>query len=91
MPLGGVNVYTGIMDNVENLILEHLKRFQSTQDRAERKLEDIIQRLGQVEISVANLHKDFAHSEVNIAGLSVRIDRINDRLDRIEKRLELVH
>ena len=34
-------------DNVENLILEHLKRFQGGQDRIERKLEEIVARIGQ--------------------------------------------
>lgn len=37
-------------DNVENLILEHLKRFQGGQDRIERKLEEIVARIGQLEL-----------------------------------------
>lgn len=47
-------------------------------------------RVGHLEGSIAGLRKDFAHAEVNGAGLSVRLDRLNERFDRIEKRLELV-
>jgi len=76
-------------DNVENLILEHLKRFQGGQDRIERKLEEIVARIGQLELGLAGLRRDFAHADENAAGMSVRIDRMSDRIERIEKRLEL--
>lgn len=33
-------------ENIENLVLEHLKRFQAGQARIERKLEEVITRLG---------------------------------------------
>jgi phage shock protein A len=76
-------------DNVENLLLEHLKRFQAGQDRIERKLEEVITRIGQLEIGLAGLRRDFAHADENAAGLSVRMDRMSDRIERVEKRLEL--
>jgi hypothetical protein len=41
--------------NVDNLILEHLKRFQDGQERIERKLEEIIARIGQLELGLASL------------------------------------
>ncbi len=74
---------------IENLILEHLKRFQAGQDRAERKLDEVIHRLGQLETAVAGLRRDFAHADENAALLSVRLDRMNERIERIERRLEL--
>lgn len=77
-------------DKVENLLLEHMKRFQAGQDRIERKLEELISRVGNLEVSVAGLRRDFAHAEENSATLSVRMDRINARIERIENRLELV-
>ena len=77
------------MENIENLILEHLKRFQAGQDRIERKLEEVVTRLGNLEIGVASVRRDFAHSEENAAAMSVRVDRLNERLERIERRLEL--
>ncbi|MHB1531477.1 hypothetical protein [Acidithiobacillus sp.] len=76
-------------DNTESLILEHLKRFQVGQDRIERKLEEIITRMGNLEISVASLRRDFGHSEEIAASMSVRVDRLNERIERIERRLEL--
>ena len=73
----------------ENLILEHLKRFQAGQDRIERKLEEVITRIGHLEIGLAGLRRDFAHADENAAGMSVRMDRMSERIQRIEKRLEL--
>lgn len=76
-------------ENIENLVLEHLKRFQAGQDRIERKLEEVITRLGHLEVTVAGMQRAFGHSEEGVAILSARLDRTNDRLDRIERRLEL--
>ena len=73
----------------ENLILEHLKRFQAGQERIERKLEEVITRIGQLEVGLAGLRRDFAHADENAAGMSVRMDHMSERIQRIEKRLEL--
>ena len=40
-------------DSIDSLILEHLKRFQSGQDRIERELREVKNRLSQLEIGVA--------------------------------------
>ncbi len=77
-------------DEIANLVLEHLKRFRPGQERIERKLEELIVRIGNLEISVAGPRRDFAHSEENAAAMGVRMDRMNDRVERIEKRLELI-
>ena len=42
-------------ENIENLLLEHMKRFQAGQDRIERKLEEVVSRIGHLEVSVAGL------------------------------------
>ncbi len=76
-------------ETVENLLLEHLKRFQAGQERIERKLDEIVARVGQLELGVAGLRRDFAHADENGASLSVRLDKVSERLDRIERRLEL--
>jgi hypothetical protein len=76
-------------ENVDNLILEHLKRFQAGQERIERKLEEVIARIGQLEIGFAGLRRDAAHADENAAGMSVRMDRMSERLERLERRLEL--
>jgi len=60
-------------DNIDNLMLEHLKHFQATLDRVERKLGEMV----------------LADHTVSWAEQSVRLDRVVDRLDRMERRLEL--
>jgi tetrahydromethanopterin S-methyltransferase subunit G len=74
---------------IEDLLLEHLKRFQAGQDRIERKIDELVGRVGQLEVGMAGLRRDAAHSDANVAAISVRLDRVSERLDRIEKRLEL--
>lgn len=76
-------------ETVENLLLEPLKRFQAGQERIERKLDEIVTRVGQLEVGVAGLRRDSAHADENGAVLSVRLDKVSERLDRIERRLEL--
>jgi hypothetical protein len=76
-------------DNIENMLLEHLKRFQATLERIERKQEETITRIGHLEVSVAGLRRDIAHGEEVDASGAVRIDRLSERIDRIERRLEL--
>ena len=78
-------------DNVENLILEHLKRFQSALDRIERRLEEHSARLTHLESSVALIMQHLANFSAAHAAQQVAIDRINNRLDRIERRLELTN
>lgn len=76
-------------EQIDNLILEHLKRFQAGQDRIESKLDEIVMRLGQLEVATASIKGEVAHGEATDASLSVRLDAAMKRLDRIEKRLEL--
>ena len=76
-------------DNTENLILEHLKRFQSGQDRIERDLKEIKSRLTGLEISVAGVRGDIAHLAGDQARQQAAFDTMSERIDRIEHRLEL--
>lgn len=76
-------------EQIDNLILEHLKRFQAGQDRIESKLDEIVMRIGQLEIASASIKGEIAHGEANGASLSIRLDTMTKRVDRLEKRLEL--
>ena len=78
------------MEQLDNLILDHLKRFQATQDRIEHKLDEHTQRLGRIEIAIAGLRRDLAHSDEAYAEQNLRMDRISERIERIERRLELI-
>ena len=76
-------------ENVENLILEHLKRFQAALDRIEHKLSELTARVANLESGQASIMQHLGHLAAADAAQQVAIDRINDRLDRIERRLEL--
>lgn len=76
-------------DNVENIILEHLRNLRAGQDRIETGLKDVRQRLTGVESGIAGLRRDNISTQEDVYRRQTVIDAIQDRLQRIEKRLEL--
>jgi uncharacterized coiled-coil protein SlyX len=76
-------------ETVENLMLEHLKRFQATLERVERKQDELIRRVANLEGAVASIMQHLAHLSAADAAQQISIDTISARLDRIEQRLEL--
>ena len=76
-------------ENVESLILEHLKRFQATLDRVERKQDEMFTRIANLESSLASVMQHLGHLSSADAAQQVGIDNVSRRLDRIERRLEL--
>ena len=79
-------------ENVENLILEHLKALRNelrdfradTSDnfmQVKARLQSLEERLSLAEKGIANIHGDHAL-------IQLRLDKQGDRLERIEKRLE---
>ena len=77
------------MNNTENPMLEHLKRFQAGQDRIERKLEDLTRRVGNLETGQAAIIQHLGMLAAADAQQQFSIDGLNARLDRIERRLDL--
>jgi hypothetical protein len=77
------------MSEVENLLLEHLKRFQAGQDRIERKLEEITRRISNLEAGQASIIQHIGHLASADAQQQLAADGFNSRLERIERRLEL--
>ncbi len=73
---------------IENLMVEHLKRFQTTLDRMERTLDEQTGRLANLEGGQAAIVQHLAHFSASDAAQQVAIDNINLRLNRIERRLE---
>ena len=78
-------------DNVENLMLEHLKRFQATLERIERTVNEHTGRLANLEGGQALIVQHLAHLAAADAAQSVASDNLSSRLDRIERRLELTN
>lgn len=48
-------------DNVENLILEHLRGMRGSQERVEHELREIKNRITGLEAGVAGIRRDSAH------------------------------
>jgi uncharacterized coiled-coil protein SlyX len=80
-----------VTENVENLLLEHMKRFQATLDRFERKQDELVGRIANLESSIASMMQHLANLSAADAAQQLAIDNVSRRLDRIERRLELSH
>jgi len=78
-----------MVDTIENLMLEHLKRFQTTQDQILRELQLVTQRLGHLETAVARLGRDQSSTYEEQILDRHATDKLRERVDRIERRLEL--
>lgn len=78
------------MGNVDNILIEHLKRFQAGQDRIERKLDEVTRRrLANLEAGQASIIQHIGHLASADAEQQLAADGFNQRLERIERRLEL--
>jgi len=80
-----------VTENVESLLLEHMKRFQATLERFERKQDELIGRVANLESGIASMMQHLANLAAADAAQQLAIDNISRRLDRIERRLELSH
>jgi predicted nuclease with TOPRIM domain len=75
--------------NLKNLILEHLQALRAENAATKASLEEVISRLGRLEVGVASIRREIAFTEETQAEQSLRYDRLNKRVERIEARLEL--
>jgi hypothetical protein len=76
-------------ENTENLVIEHLKRFQAGQERIERKLDEVNRRLANLEAGQASIIQHIGHLASADAQQQLSADGFDRRLERIERRLEL--
>jgi hypothetical protein len=53
-------------ENVENLILEHLRGMRGSQERVEHELREIKNRITSLESGVAGIRRDAAHDNDKI-------------------------
>ena len=77
-------------DNVENLILEHLRSLRAGQDRLENEMREVAARLTSLEASTAAGRRDSAHNYEEVIRQQSSIDQIKARIERIERRLEIL-
>jgi hypothetical protein len=76
-------------DQVDNLMLEHLKRFQATLDNMQRDLRELKVRQSETYTAVLALRRDQLGDAEVTAHMQAQMDRFGDRLDRVERRLDL--
>jgi hypothetical protein len=76
-------------DNVENLILEHLKKIQAELTASRERDRELIARLSQMETMIARIGRDNAHAFADQIDDRHAFDVLKDRVERIERRLEL--
>jgi hypothetical protein len=69
-------------ENVDNLILEHLRAIRSDLSGLRDDVRSLTVRTGNVETELGHLHGVVAEQ-------SVRIDKLAGRIERLERRLEL--
>ncbi len=80
-----------MIENVENLIREPLRRFQATLERIERDLRELTTRPTETHTAVLGLRRDQVNDAELAAYLQVQLGTVKDRLGRIERRLDLAN
>ena len=76
-------------DDVDNIVIEHLRAIRGQLGRVEDRVTDLGQRMTGLERVVASSGTSLAHQGDAGALQNQRIDGLAARLDRIERRLEL--
>lgn len=76
-------------DNVENLVLEHLRHIRSRVDQIADDISDLKHRMSSLESAMVSVKHEVAHGDETDARQQVTIDKIIDRIQRIERRLEI--
>jgi hypothetical protein len=76
-------------ENIECLILEHLRAIRADVVAVKEDAREIKQRLTSLETGVAGLRRDHSNLYGDIADQYARYDRLAEPVERIERRLEL--
>jgi outer membrane murein-binding lipoprotein Lpp len=76
-------------DNMENIVLEHLRHIRSRVDQIADDMSDLKHRMSSLESAMVSVKHEVAHGDETDARQQVTIDKIIDRIQRIERRLEL--
>ncbi|MCB1824391.1 MAG: hypothetical protein KDJ54_07375 [Candidatus Competibacteraceae bacterium] len=76
-------------DNIENIILEHLRAIRADIGSIKNDVREIKQRLTSLEAAVAGPRRDNSNLYGNVIDQHARYDRLVERVERIERRLDL--
>jgi len=77
-------------ENVENLVLEHLRHIRGRVDQIADDLGDLKQRMSGLESAMNLVRREVALGDETDARQQVTLDKLNVRIERIERRLELL-
>ena len=76
-------------EQIDNLVLEHLKKIQGEQTSSRERDAEMLSRLAHIETSIARLARDGADNFTEVISDRHTIDKLKERIDRLERRLEL--
>lgn len=76
-------------DNIENLILEHLKAIRAEVASVKTDTREIRSRISSMESSLARVTRDESANYSEIIDNRHTMDKLKERIERIERRLEL--
>lgn len=76
-------------ENVENIVLEHLKKIQAEQTASRERDGEIMHRLAHIESALARISRDESINYGEIIEDRHMVDKLKERIERIERRLEL--
>ncbi len=77
-------------ENVENLVLEHLRHIRGRVDQIADDVGDLKQRMSGLESAMNLVRREIALGDETDARQQVTLDKLNARIERIERRLELL-
>ena len=77
--------------NIENLLLEHMKRMQAEMAAIRHDTAEIKNRMGSVETGIARISQNEAANYAEIIENRHMFDRLSERVERLEKRLEIAN
>lgn len=74
---------------IDNLILEHLKKIQAEQASSRERDAEIMSRLANIESGLARIARDESTTYSELIQDRHTVDKLRERIERIERRLEL--
>ena len=80
-------------DNIEDLVIEHLKHIRGRVDRIAEDMTDVKLRLSSLESAMVHVKREVTSGDETDARQQVSLDRLADRIERIERierRLDLI-
>jgi uncharacterized protein (UPF0335 family) len=76
-------------ENVENVIIEHLRHIRGRVDRIAEDMSDMKHRMSSLESAMVLVKREVSAGDETDARQQLSLDRLLDRIERIERRLEL--